>query len=222
MIDTLKRLEAAIGYAFNNRGFLDNALNHRSSTGPSNERLEFLGDSILNFVIAAQLFETRPKSREGELTRLRASLVNGESLAVLAAEMGLGDYLSLGAGELKSGGHHRSSILADSLEAVFGAVFLDSGFDACRQVILGIYRDRLANLPSMKELKDPKTQLQEWLQSRQQELPVYEIIETMGSSHEQRFNVQCQGGGVTTEASGTSRRRAEQEAARKALKALGA
>jgi ribonuclease-3 len=212
-----KRLCLALGYEFNQPRLLENALTHRSANGRSNERLEFLGDSVLNFVIAEELYNSNPQASEGELSRLRASLVKGEALAEIAAGLNLGDYLRLGPGELKSGGSRRASILADTLEAIFGALYLDGGFQACRNRILCLYRERLAELPPVGDLKDPKTRLQEYLQARQQALPVYSVLNVAGEAHAQHFTVECSTERVRTVAIGTSRRRAEQEAARKAL-----
>jgi ribonuclease-3 len=210
-------LTPSLGYEFGDRALLEEALTHRSASGRNNERLEFLGDSILNFVIAAELHRSNPHASEGELSRLRASLVKGETLAELAADMNLGDYLRLGPGELKSGGFRRASILADALEAILGGVYLDGGFEVCRCLILNLYQRRLAELPSVGELKDPKTRLQEHLQARQQALPVYSVLEVTGEAHAQHFTVECSIDEGRTVAVGTSRRKAEQEAARKAL-----
>lgn len=181
--------------------------------------MEFLGDSILNFIIADELFHRYPDANEGELSRLRASLVKGDKLALLAADMELGECLVLGSGELKSGGFRRASILADALEAVFGSVYLDGGFEPCRKVILALYQGSLGNLPALDELKDPKTRLQEILQSRRLPLPEYEVIEVSGEAHNQRFKVSCyiEANDITVHGEGSSRRKAEQGAARKAL-----
>jgi ribonuclease-3 len=212
------RLILSLGYEFGNGALLEEALTHRSASGRNNERLEFLGDSILNFVIAAELHQSNPHASEGELSRLRASLVKGETLAELAVDLNLGDYLRLGPGELKSGGFRRASILADALEAILGGVYLDGGFEVCRRLILSLYQRRLAELPSVGELKDPKTRLQEHLQARQQALPVYSVLRVSGEAHAQHFTVECSiDEGFRTVAVGTSRRKAEQEAARKAL-----
>lgn len=193
---------------------------HRSAGSRHNERLEFLGDALLNAVIAAQLFEEYPQASEGELSRLRASLVKEATLAELARRLKLGEFLCLGLGELKSGGFRRASILADALEAVFGAVYLDSGFRACRRLILNLYREHLAKLPPVEHLTDPKTRLQEHLQAQQRMRPVYRVLEISGEAHEQRFTVECNVDDVRTVAVGASRRKAEQEAARKALKLI--
>ena len=214
------RLCQVLGHAFNDPRLLTEALTHRSATGPNNERLEFLGDAILNFVIAAELFSVYPQASEGELSRLRASLVKQDALAALARALALGDCLQLGSGELKSGGFRRDSILADTLEAVFGAVYLDSDLETCRGLILRLYRDPLASLPAADTLKDPKTRLQEYLQARQRALPVYNILEITGAAHAQCFTVECSIDNLRTVAVATSRRKAEQEAARRALELI--
>ena len=217
---TASKLERQLGYGFQQPQLLEEALTHRSAAGRNNERLEFLGDSVLNCVIAAELYHRYPKADEGDLSRLRATLVKEETLAGLARELNLGDCLHLGSGELKSGGFRRPSILADALEAIFGAVWLDGDFETCRQLILTLYRQALEALPAVQNLKDAKTRLQEHLQAAQCPLPVYHILEVSGEAHAQRFTVECQAGGIRTTATGTSRRRAEQEAARRALEAL--
>jgi len=210
-----------LDYRFREPTLLDMALTHRSAGGFNNERLEFLGDAVLSVVIAEWLYQTRPRASEGELSRLRASLVNREALAAIARSLHLGDVLHLGSGELKSGGFRRDSILADALEAVFGAVYLDGGFEACRQVIRSLYESRMAELPSASTLKDPKTRLQEYLQARQQALPLYKLLEITGEAHAQRFTVECVVGEQhRTMATASSRRRAEQEAARRVLERI--
>lgn len=215
------RLCQALGYAFKESQRLEEALTHRSAARPNNERLEFLGDAVLNFVIAAELFRRYPRATEGELSRLRANLVKGDTLAKLARHLNLGDYLRLGAGELKSGGFQRNSILANTLEAILGAVYLDSDFETCRCLILELYDNLLIQLPTVEELKDPKTRLQEHLQARQQALPVYTVLEVTGEAHAQSFTIECNiMGTVCTTAVGSSRRKAEQEAARRALEMI--
>jgi ribonuclease-3 len=214
---SLAKLCRTLGYQFRQPQLLEEALTHRSFGGYNNERLEFLGDSILNLVIAAELFRSYPQASEGELSRLRASLVKGDTLARLARDIGLGDYLRLGSGELKNGGFRRDSILSDALEAVFGAVYLDAGFEICCSLILRLYGEGLNKLPAVDELKDPKTRLQEYLQARQQALPVYSVLAVTGQAHAQSFTVECSIDKLRTVAVGTSRRRAEQEAARQAL-----
>lgn len=217
-------LQAALGYRFAQPSLLDTALTHRSSGKHNNERLEFLGDGVLNFVMAHHLFDRFPKANEGQLSRLRAHLVKGATLAVLARQLELGDCLRLGPGERKSGGFRRDSILAGALEAVIGAVYLDGGFDAARQLIERIYRDLLASLTLEQGFKDPKTRLQEFLQGRGMALPKYRVLETRGDAHDQVFQVECAvaEAGIRTEGSAGSRRMAEQEAAHKALTVLGA
>ena len=211
-----------LGYRFNDAGLLADALTHRSAGSRNNERLEFLGDAILNFVIADALFHHYDTSSEGDLSRLRANLVNRDALAVHARHLKLGEYLTLGSGELKSGGFRRDSILADALEAVFGAVYLDGGFEVCRQLIMGLYRNMLTGLPDAEDLKDPKTRLQEYLQSRKAPLPEYEVIDVSGEAHAQVFVVDCRVSGIDApvQGRGGSRRKAEQDAAARALEQL--
>ena len=221
-MSSLDRLCSDLGYRFKEPRLLTEALTHRSAGSNNNERLEFLGDGVLNFVVAAALYDRYPNASEGELSRLRASLVKGETLADVATTLGLGEFLLLGSGELKSGGFRRASILADALEAVFGAIFLDAGFDVCRERILAVMHPYIENVPDVSKLKDPKTRLQEWLQSRRLALPEYSVIEVSGEAHKQRFVVSCTVDGLDqpVEASGKSRRRAEQAAAEKALEVL--
>lgn len=222
MSQDLDKLQASLDYRFRNQELLGEALTHRSAQGRNNERLEFLGDSALNFVIADELFQRRPNESEGILSRLRASLVNRISLAQLARDLELGDYLRLGSGEIKSGGHRRESILSDTLEAVLGAVYLDGGFEACRSLVLRLYQARLEQLPMAAELKDAKTRLQEYLQGQRQPLPVYEVLEISGKAHDQLFRVECAvaGSGLQTEGEASSRRQAEQIAAEAMLALL--
>jgi ribonuclease-3 len=209
------KLEERLGYRFRDGDLLAEALTHRSAQGRNNERLEFLGDSVLNFVVADELFHLCPQETEGDLSRLRASLVNRPSLAELARDLRLGEHLRLGSGELKSGGHRRDSILADTLEAVLGAVHLDGGFEACRGLIQRLYRGRLGRLPSVSELKDAKTRLQEYLQGQRRSLPTYTVQAVTGKAHDQLFRVQClvEDVDATTEGEAGSRRQAEQLAA---------
>ncbi len=212
-----------IGHAFNDPGLLQQALTHRSAGAPNNERLEFLGDSIVNMMVAQALYERWPKADEGALTRARAELVREGALAVIARELQLGDRLILGPGEMKTGGHRRDSILADALEAVVAAIYLDAGFAACRTVVLPWFSASMQALPATgKPEKDPKTRLQEWLQARQKALPLYELVSESGDDHAKTFRVRC---GVTdpavsTEGEGASRRLAEQQAAAAALEQL--
>lgn len=219
----MRELARDLGYEFNNQELLGQALTHRSAGGHNNERLEFLGDAILGFVIAEALFQKLPRAREGELSRMRASLVKRETLAEVARGLKLGDYLQLGSGELKSGGFRRDSTLADALEAIFGAIYLDSGFASCKARILHLFTPRLEGLPSAAALKDPKTRLQEHLQARHVPLPEYEVVESHGSEHNRRFLVRCRVEALDLlhEASGNSRRRAEQAAAAGVLEKLG-
>jgi len=208
-------LAERLGHLFKDQNLLALALTHRSATGQNNERLEFLGDGVLNFVIAAELFRLRPELSEGDLSRLRATLVRGQTLAEIAKEIALADQLTMGEGELRSGGFQRGSIQADAVEALLGAVYLDAGFDACQQVILGLYASRLQNLPAIDDLKDPKTRLQERLQGRGRPLPSYELKGVRGKPHEQKFTVVCSlpDGEQLSTGEGSSRRRAEQIAA---------
>ncbi len=212
-------LQQRLGCSLADAGLLLRALTHRSVGPDNNERLEYLGDAVLSFVIAELLFEAFPEASEGELSRYRASLVSGDALGVVAFELGLGEHLRLGEGELKSGGQRRASILADALEALFGAIYLDRGLDAVRAAAARLFRQRLAGLPSASELKDAKTRLQEWLQGRGFGLPEYTVLEVSGEPHEQSFRVRCDVGelAVAAEAEGSSRRRAEQEAASRVL-----
>lgn len=205
-----------IDYRFGDAGLLQQALTHRSFGPRHYERLEFLGDSLLSMVIAEQLFQQRPHAAEGDLSRLRSRLVRDVTLARLARELDLGDYLRLGAGELKSGGFLRESILADVFEAIIGAIYLDGGFAAARRVLTELFADRLADLPDADSLKDPKTRLQELLQGRGYELPVYSVISESGADHAKRFEVECRAGTLAepVRAEAGSRRKAEQAAAR--------
>lgn len=211
-------LEEALGHRFANPALLAQALTHRSHSSPHNERLEFLGDSILNFVVAAELYERFPGLEEGRLTRLRANLVREESLHGVALRLALGDHLRLGKGALKSGDFRRASVLADALEAVFGAVFLDGGYDAVRATIVGLFEPLLASLDPATVTKDPKTRLQEWLQGHRYALPQYAVIATHGAGHSQQFEVECVISelDIRTVGTGASRRSAEQEAAQQA------
>lgn len=215
-------LEKTLHYRFDDTSLLARALTHRSAAGPNNERLEFLGDAVLDFVISEAIFYLRPDADEGDLSRLRASLVKDTSLAKIASEIGLGEYLILGSGEKKTGGHRRESILADALEAIFGAVFLDSGFRAAREMIEQVFAERLDNLPDARDLRDPKTRLQEWLQGRKLALPQYDLLEVTGKDHKQKFSVSCSVLELsqTTQGVASSRRKAEQKAARDMLEIL--
>ncbi|NOR20612.1 MAG: ribonuclease III [Xanthomonadales bacterium] len=208
-----------IPYRFSDPDLLNLALSHRSVGRLNNERLEFLGDSILNFVVSARLFELKPDDNEGELSRLRARVVRGESLAKLAQGLKLGDYIKLGEGELKSGGYKRNSILADALEAVFGAIFLDGGFAPCEAAILHVCNPLIAELPDAGELIDPKTRLQEWLQGKKYALPIYTLLSEKGPPHRKQFLIQCEAVDVDIRVAGngSSRQKAQQVAASAAL-----
>ncbi|NMY43066.1 ribonuclease III [Pseudomonas sp. WS 5013] len=223
MSQSLSRLERRLGHTFQNQELMLLALTHRSFAGRNNERLEFLGDAILNFVAGEALFERFPQAREGQLSRLRARLVKGETLAVLARGFELGEYLRLGSGELKSGGFRRESILADALEALIGAIYLDAGMDVARARVLDWLANELDGLTLVDTNKDPKTRLQEFLQSRAVELPRYEVVDIQGEPHCRTFFVQCEIALLTdkTQGQGASRRIAEQVAAAAALVALG-
>jgi ribonuclease III len=221
---TVEWVEQALGYRCRDFELLIAALTHRSAGGTNNERLEFLGDGVLNCLIADHLYRRYPEAQEGELSRLRARLVRRESLADIAARIGVGEQLILGAGELRSGGFRRSSILADALEALFGAIYLDGGFDAARSAIEQVMASQLAELAAVAELKDPKTRLQEYLQGRGLQLPVYGIDRVMGESHKQMFIVSCEvvALGLRGSGIGPSRRAAEQHAAEQVLAAIEA
>jgi ribonuclease-3 len=223
-LNKLEKLSQSLGYHFQNNLLLEAALSHRSVGNQNYERLEFLGDSILSFVIASELFKRYPKAKEGELSRLRASLVNGEMLASLAKEFKVGECLRLGIGELKSGGIHRQSILADAMEAIIGAIYLDSDLMTCQSRILQWFTNRLENLPAFSVLKDPKTKLQEYLQAQRMHLPEYKILSTEGEAHAQTFYVECVVIGFphTSHGSGPSRRKAEQQAAIEMLELITA
>ncbi len=209
-------------YRFREPSLLALALTHRSRGSDNNERLEFLGDSVLNLIISALLYDRFPDLSEGDLTRLRASLVNKPSLAALARELSLGEYLQLGEGELRSGGFDRDSILADALEAVFGAIYLDGGLDEARRVIASRYRDSLERLDPRAVPKDPKTRLQEYLQKRSLPTPDYVVTQVSGDAHNQRFVVECRTEALDelVRGEGNSRRLAEQQAAALALERL--
>jgi ribonuclease-3 len=216
------KLSKKLGYTFQEPLLLVQALTHRSAKGDHNERLEFLGDSILGFVIAECLYDQFPKENEGDLTRMRSSLVKGVTLAEIARGFNLGEHLILGPGELKSGGHRRDSILEDAVEAIIGAVYIDSSMTTCKALILSWFEKRLSNIKPGQEQKDPKTRLQEYLQGRKIPLPLYEVIHTSGQSHNQEFTVRCTTSEIDMEVvtNGTSRRKAEQAAADKVLEII--
>jgi ribonuclease-3 len=220
--DLLAWVERSFGHVFAQAELCHAAVTHRSAGADHNERLEFLGDSILNCGVARLLYDAHPEADEGALSRLRATLVSGETLAQIAGELGLGEHLRLGPGELKSGGFRRASILADALEAILGAIFLDSGFDAAAAAVARIIGPRLSELPAAGALKDPKTRLQEALQAHGLALPVYILTAAAGDPHMQSFIVSCEVPvlGLAAVGEGASRRRAEQLAAAKLLELL--
>lgn len=216
----LQRLQAGLGYEFRDVALLERALTHRSANRRhNNERLEFLGDAQLSQIISRWLFTRFDGATEGQLTRMRASLVRGQTLAELARELGIGEFLVLGGGEMKSGGHRRASILADALEAIIGAILLDGGEQRCRRVVEAWFASRLEAVSPATIEKDAKTRLQEWLQGHQRGLPQYEVEAVHGQAPNQRFDVRCILAGFDREfrASGRSRRQAEQQAAEVAL-----
>lgn len=223
MSDPILVLQRKIGYTFIDGSLLTLALTHRSFSGRNNERLEFLGDAILNFVAGEKLFHYFPEAKEGQLSRLRSRLVKGETLAVLARGFGLGEYLRLGSGELKSGGFRRDSILADTTEAIIGAIYLDSGMEVARERVLAWLEQHFSELTLVDTNKDPKTRLQEFLQSRGSDLPLYDVVDIQGEPHCRIFFVECQVSLLNekTCGQGVSRRIAEQVAASLALVALG-
>jgi ribonuclease-3 len=211
----LTLLMLRLNYQFQDRSLIYRALSHRSIGSQHNERLEFLGDAVLSLIISNELYERHPRAQEGSLSRMRASLVNGEILAEFAQNLEIGPYLSLGPGEKKSGGHQRRSILADSLEAIIGAIYLDGGMEPCRYCVLGWYGERFDDLATLRPKQDAKSQLQEWAQAHKFQLPIYELSAT-GKAHEQTFLAVCRVDGLHYYAEGksTSRRKAEQLAAR--------
>lgn len=208
---------------FNDIALFEQALTHRSAASRNNERLEFLGDAVLGLAVAEALYQHFPQADEGELSRFRARLVRRETLAAIGRELGLGDHLRLGSGELKSGGYRRESILADALEGVIGAVYLDAGFANVVDLVRRLLGDRIAELAELDEIKDAKTRLQEFLQARQKELPEYEVSDVQGAAHAQTFYVVCRIPDLqeVVTGKGSSRRRAEQQAAQRALALLG-
>jgi ribonuclease III len=208
----------SIGHRFADPELLRRALTHRSHGASHNERLEYLGDSVVNCVVALELYHRFPRLSEGELSRLRAHLVNQQSLAVCAQQFAIGERLLLGEGEVKSGGARRPSMLADAVEAIVGAAFLDGGFEAARRVVRALMGEALDTIDPAVSGKDPKTMLQEYLQARRLALPQYSVVATRGDAHEQQFQVECAVPelGIRTRGEGASRRSAEQEAARQA------
>jgi ribonuclease-3 len=217
-----KVLLKKLGLQFNDVALFSVALTHRSAGEKNNERLEFLGDAVLGFVIADVLWKQFPKASEGDLSRLRASLVNQTTLAEIARELHLGDYLIMGSGELKSGGFRRDSILSDAVESIMGAILTDQGFTGCRAWVLSIFSERLSQLSTENWQKDPKTRLQEHLQARQLELPVYQLLAESGQPHVKHFTIECRVCLIEepVTGAGTSRKKAEQEAAEQMLKRI--
>ena len=219
MDKTATWLKESLDYEFQNIQLLEQALTHRSAHGINNERLEYLGDAVLDFVISETVYRQRPDASEGVLSRLRSSLVKDATLADLATDLGIGDHLILGSGEKKSGGHRRSSILADALEAIFGAVYLDSGFTEAKRIIHNAFASKLVEIPDSAEQRDPKTRLQELVQARKIALPEYRVEKVEGKAHKQTFRVRCtiEELDATTTGQGTTRRDAEQESAEQML-----
>ena len=222
MTGDVSRLCKAIDYTFKDPALLIEALTHRSVGALNNERLEFLGDGIFNFVVASELFRLLPNASEGDLSRLRADVVKKQSLVEIAKTLSLGDYLILGSGELKSGGYRRDSILGDAVEAIMGAVYLDAGFDVCQQLILRLSNEKIKQTARSGPEKDAKTRLQEYLQSRRMNLPEYNVLDVSGKAHDQLFLVECviKELDIRTEGKGKSRRLAEQKAATASLQLI--
>lgn len=222
----IDKVSQIFGYQFKDNDLLNLALTHRSMGSKNNERLEFLGDSILGMVISSELFSRFPEEKEGVLTRLRSSIVKGDTLSEIAAELDLGDFIKLGSGELKSGGYRRASTLADVVEAIIGAIYLDSkadfGISKIEKIILTVFRSRIDDCEPSGVLKDPKTRLQEYLQSKNLPLPVYSVVSISGKEHLQTFKVSCSIEGFSNHAvaKGASRRKAEQASAQIALDTL--
>lgn len=221
-VAAIRLVQKKIGYEFTESKLLQQALTHRSASGNHYERLEFLGDSILSMVIAEALYTQFPKEDEGDLSRMRASLVCGPMLATLAKSFDLGNHLQLGPGELKSGGFRRESILSDAVESIIGAMYLDSDVETCKQVVLSWFQPYLQDIKPGISQKDPKTQLQERMQARQNALPIYEVVAKQGQAHNQQFTVSCSIEQLDqpVQGSGTSRRKAEQAAASAMLQQL--
>lgn len=225
MVKKLANLQQSLAYQFSNPDLAQLALTHRSANAEHNERLEFLGDSLLGFIVAETLFAMNPQASEGELSRMRSALVNKNALAAAARSLGIGDHLLLGSGESNSGGNDRDSILADTVEALIAAIYLDGGMDACTAFVKKISESKLAQEEAAAtEQKDAKTRLQEFLQARGKKLPKYEVVEITGAAHEQVFHVSCvlQSLGAAATGTGSSKREAEQQAAMKIMDALEA
>lgn len=222
MVDRQDQLQERLAYQFKDSVLLRQALTHRSAGKPNNERLEFLGDALLDFIVGDLLFQSHSDASEGDLTRMRAAIVNKTALAAIASDLEIGDAVYLGAGEAGSGGKRRQSILADTLEALVAAIYMDGGLKVCREVVSRLTGELIAN-PKKQRRKDYKTRLQEFLQAQGQQLPSYEIIETTGKAHAQQFRVLCRTAlqSEGQEGNGSSKRIAEQEAAKKMLQQLG-
>lgn len=218
----LERLQKKLGYQFHHLDYLIQALTHRSAATKNNERLEFLGDSILNFTIGKALYDKFPKANEGELSRMRATLVREQTLAIIARKFDLGDYLKLGPGELKSGGFRRESILSDCVEAIIAAIYLDQNMAKAMEKVEDWYSDLLKDISPGDSQKDPKTRLQEFLQGRKLPLPEYDVLDIKGEAHNQTFRVTCKVINIEEIfiGTGTSRRKAEQNAAEKVLESI--
>lgn len=224
MVNNLENLQQSLAYHFSNPELAQLALTHRSANAAHNERLEFLGDSLLGFIVAQTLFTLNPQATEGELSRMRSALVNKNALATAARKLGIGEYLQLGTGEANSGGSDRDSILADTVEALIAAIYLDGGIDPCTEFVKKISESKLAVDTAETEQKDAKTRLQEFLQAQGKNLPKYKVVEISGPAHEQLFHISCNLESLGTEAKGTgsSKREAEQAAAKKILDAIEA
>ncbi|MEX0962549.1 MAG: ribonuclease III [Pseudohongiellaceae bacterium] len=222
MVKKLDKLQQTLAYQFSDPDLARLALTHRSASSPHNERLEFLGDSLLGFIIAQILFERHPQATEGELSRMRASLVSKPALAAVARKLGLGEFLQLGSGESASGGADRDSILADSVEALIAAIYLDGGIKPCKAFVTGMNGSKLSSGVAAAKRKDAKTRLQEILQAQGKALPEYSVVTISGAAHEQVFHVSCQleSMGINAEGSGASKRLAQQEAAKKILDSI--
>ncbi len=218
----MRELERKIQYSFTNKHLLEEAITHRSFASSNNERLEFLGDAVLNLVIGRFLFEKYPELPEGELTRVRSVLVDQDGLTSIAVDLDLGSFLRLGAGELKTGGNKRPSILSDAVEALFGAIYLDSDYETVEKIIIELYASYLGNMDPRELSKDPKTKLQEHLQASRIDLPEYHVVEVLGEAHEQEFVVECRipQHGIVARGNGSNRRSAEQKAARIAFELI--
>ncbi|HET7671247.1 MAG TPA: ribonuclease III [Burkholderiales bacterium] len=215
-------LEEQLGHRFARPGLLEQALTHRSFGAGHNERLEFLGDGVLDCAVAAELYDRFPQLSEGKLTRLRATLVREEALVEVAREIGLASLIRMGEGEQAAAAEPRPSILADALEAVIGAIFVDGGYQAARDVVLSLFKTRFQQLDPERPVKDAKTELQELLQAGRRPLPVYRVLSVQGAAHEQSFEIECVVGDITASGTGRSRQKAEQEAARAMLDKLSA